>query len=363
MKCVLCLCGLRASRKLQLGCRSTRLINAAFILLRRAKMEVVQKERWYFVALVLLTFLQGACSDTAPEIETITIHLQEGMILDCLCPWDGNLTMVSWTKDPDTNSIAVFHPEYGVATTYHYRERIEFLRSTPMDGSISMKNVTHQDIGVYHCSVQTFPQGPWIRNIQVEDLDEPPEDDKEDNAEVMEADAHVTAEPSGNLTVECNHQRNGTAVHQAVVEHMPFGQAWVIIGICKLVEGGVLIEDYSERGQLSCEQNLDVSLQLGPVAREDGGMYRCSFSTDAGLQTNTVMVTVSPSGGFSLSVFMMYVYLVIATAGLILLTVLLIVLLRRRKKTRREESRDKLHPSQPHSWRRWWANELCGQVY
>ncbi|XP_051910181.1 CD226 antigen [Hippocampus zosterae] len=363
MKCVLCFCGPRASRNLQLGCRATRLINAAFILLGRAKMEVVQKERWYFMALVFLPFLQGACADTAPEIETVTIHLQEGMILDCLCPWDGNLTMVSWTKDPDTNSIAVFHPEYGVATTYHYRERIEFLRSTPMDGSISMKNVTHQDIGVYHCSVQTFPQGPWIRNIQVEDLDEPPEEDKEDNAEFVEADVYLTATPSSNLTVECNHEHNGTGVHQAVVEHMALGQPWVIIGICKRVEGGVLIEDYSERGLVSCERSMDVSLQLTPVAQEDGGLYRCSFSTDAGLQTNTVLVTVSASGGSSLSVFMLYVYLAIATAGLILLTVLLIVLLRRRKKIRREESRDQLHPSHPPQWRRWWAAELCGQVY
>ncbi|XP_037135327.1 CD226 antigen isoform X1 [Syngnathus acus] len=335
-------------------------------------MEVVQKERWYFMALVLFPFLQGACADTAPpEIETVTIHLQEGMILDCLCPWVGNLTMVSWTKDPDTNSIAVFHPDYGVATTYHYRERIEFLRSTPMDGSITMKNVTHQDIGLYHCSVQTFPQGPWIRNIQVEDLDGPPVEDNEDNAEVMEAGAHMTAETSGNLSVECNQQRNGTIVHQAMVEHMAFGQPWVIIGICKRVEGGVLSEDYSERGQVTCQQNLDVSLQLTAVAQEDGGLYRCSFSTDTGLQTNTVMVTVLPSGFFTLSVFMMYLYLAIATTGLILLTVLLIVLLRRRKKSRREESRDKVHPADPHTpdsqtsqfWRRWWARELCGQVY
>nr|XP_061809811.1 CD226 antigen-like [Nerophis lumbriciformis] len=333
-------------------------------------MEVVQKERWYFMVLVFLPFLKGICADTVPEIETVTIHLQEGMVLDCLCPWDGNLTMVSWTKDPDTNSIAVFHPEFGVATTYHYRERIEFLRTTPMDGSISMKNVTHQDIGVYHCSVQTFPQGPWIRNIQVEDLDEPPEEDKEDSVEAMEVDTYMTAEPSGNLTVECKHDRNDTTVHQAVVEHMAPGQAWVIIGICKRVEGGVLIEDYSDRGQVNCQENLDVSLELSPVTQEDGGVYRCSYSTDAGLQTNTVLVTVpkvlnvlSFSGGFNFSMFMMYVYLAIATAGLILLTVLLIVLLRRRKKNRRENSRTKLHPTYPPSWRRWWANEICGQVY
>ncbi|XP_061523081.1 CD226 antigen isoform X2 [Phycodurus eques] len=228
--------------------------------------------------------------------------------------------------------------------------------------------------GRKHIHEERHPPGHWglsllcsdfpPRPLDQEHSDEPPEeDDKEDNAEVMEADVHVTAEPSSNLTIECNHERNDTTVHQAVLEYMALGQPWVIIGICKRVEGGVLMEDYSERGRIICEQSLDVNLQLTPVVQEDGGLYRCSFSTDVGLQTNTVMVTVPPSGGFRLSVFMMYVYLAIATAGLILLTFLLIILLTRRKKSRREESRDKLHPSHTQRWRRWWAREVCGQVY
>lgn len=92
------------------------------------------------------------------------------MVLKCLCPWNGSFSMVSWTKPPNKDPIAVFHPEFGVTFSHHYRERIEFLRTTVMDGSISMRNVTHRDIGLYHCSVQTFPQGSWSRKIQVEDL-------------------------------------------------------------------------------------------------------------------------------------------------------------------------------------------------
>lgn len=99
-----------------------------------------------------------------------TVRLEEGMVLTCVCPWDGQLSMVSWTKAPDKNPIAVFSPEFGVSVPYTYRERIEFLRAMPMDGSIALKNVTHQDIGLYHCSVQTFPQGPWTKDFQVEDL-------------------------------------------------------------------------------------------------------------------------------------------------------------------------------------------------
>uniref|UniRef100_A0A3P8U3R1 CD226 molecule n=1 Tax=Amphiprion percula TaxID=161767 RepID=A0A3P8U3R1_AMPPE len=215
--------------------------------------------------------------------ETVTVRLEEGMVLDCLCPWDGNLSMVSWTKVPDKDPVAVFHPEYGVAFSHQYRERIEFLRTTPMDGSISMRNVTHQDIGLYHCSVQTFPQGPWTRNIQVEDL------------EVTVADTELVAEQNNNLTIRCNHQHSGT-VYQVILEKMLHGEPWHIIGVCKKVEGGLVGEDYSDRGQVNCADNLDVSLHMTDVVQEDSGFYRCTFNTDAGVKTTSVQLTVTTPG-------------------------------------------------------------------
>ncbi|XP_071769046.2 CD226 antigen [Centroberyx gerrardi] len=309
-------------------------------------MEAVQKDHWYFmVLLIFLPFLKVAVQQRQAAVP---VRLEEGMVLDCLCPWDGNLSMVSWTKIPDKSPLAVFHPEYGVAFSHHYRERIEFLRTTPMDGSITLRNVTHQDIGLYHCSVQTFPQGSWTRDIRVEDSDEAPgEEDPETPApeEVIEADAEVVAERSDNLTISCNHEHNGT-VYQVTVEKMARGQAWGIMGLCRVVDGGLVGEDYTERGKVSCADSLDVSLQLTDVVEEDGGFYRCRFTTDAGVQTTTVLLTVPSPGEFSLSVYMMYIYTGAGAAGLALLIVILIVAVRHRKRNRREEYRVKLHPSQ-----------------
>lgn len=95
------------------------------------------------------------------------------MVLECLCPWEGTFITVSWTRPLRKDAIAIFHPELGTSFSHHYRERIEFLRSAPMDGSISLRNVTHQDIGLYHCSVQTFPLGSWKKSFQVEDIGKP----------------------------------------------------------------------------------------------------------------------------------------------------------------------------------------------
>uniref|UniRef100_A0A3B4A1H2 Ig-like domain-containing protein n=1 Tax=Periophthalmus magnuspinnatus TaxID=409849 RepID=A0A3B4A1H2_9GOBI len=111
-----------------------------------------------------------SCQNISGKRPVVTLGLEEGMVLDCMCPWNGSLSMVSWTKGEDRQPIAVFHPDLGVSFPHQYRERVEFLRRSPLDGSIALSNVTHQDIGLYHCSVQTFPQGPWSRSIQVEDL-------------------------------------------------------------------------------------------------------------------------------------------------------------------------------------------------
>ncbi|XP_028288928.1 CD226 antigen isoform X2 [Parambassis ranga] len=310
-------------------------------------MEAVQKDYWYFMALIFLCLLKV----TVQVKEPVIVRLEEGMVLGCLCPWEGNLSMVSWTKVPDKYPVAVFHPEYGVAFSHHYRERVEFLRTTPMDGSISMRNVTHQDIGLYHCSVQTFPQGPWTQNVQVEDLDEPPEEDnltEPPPTDQTAADAELVAEQSNNLTIKCNHQHNGT-VHQVILERMLHGQPWGIIGVCKKVEGGLVSEDYSDRGTVSCEDSLDVSLHLSDVMQEDSGFYRCTFSTDAGQQTNTVQLTVAAPGGISLSLYMMYIYIGAGAAGLVLLITIIILAVRHRKNNIREEYRVKLHPSQRQS--------------
>ncbi|XP_041824208.1 CD226 antigen isoform X2 [Melanotaenia boesemani] len=307
-------------------------------------MEAVQKDYWYFVVLVFLSFLKVAVQ----QQEVVTVRLEEGMVLDCLCPWTGNLSMVSWTKVPDKHPVAVFHPEFGIAFSHHYRERVEFLRTTPLDGSISIRNVTHQDIGLYSCSVQTFPQGPWSRNIQVEDLDEPPEEDNGTETpppEVTVADTELKIEQSHNLTIKCDHKHNGT-VYQVILERMLHGNPWGIIGVCKKVEGGLVSEDYSDRGRVDCTDNLDVSLLLTDVAEEDSGFYRCTFNTDVGVQTTTVHLSVAAPGGFSLSLYMMYIYIGAGAAGLALLIAIIIVAMRHRKKNRREEYRVKLHPSQ-----------------
>uniref|UniRef100_A0A3Q4FY31 CD226 molecule n=1 Tax=Neolamprologus brichardi TaxID=32507 RepID=A0A3Q4FY31_NEOBR len=274
-------------------------------------MEAVQKDCWYFVVLIFLPFLKVAVQQRVPA----TVRLEEGMVLHCLCPWDGNLSMVSWTKKSEKNPVAVFHPDFGVVLSHRFDGRVEFLKNGPMDGSISIKNVTHQDIGLYECSVQTFPRGPWTQHIQPT-----PTQEAVSNEELL-------VEQNSNLTIRCNYQHNGT-VNQVILERMLHGQSWIIVGVCKKVEEGLVAEDYSDRGRVSCEDSLDMSLHLTDVTQEDNGFYRCTFNTDAGQQTTTVQLTTVASGTKKYHYYLGNLQLSLG------------------KRNKRKEYRVKLHPSQ-----------------
>lgn len=132
--------------------------------------------------------------------------------------------------------------------------------------------------------------------------DEPPEED--DSAEPptpegIEANTELQAEQGDNLTIACDRRHHAT-VYRATLERRLHGQDWGVIGVCKkvggLVEVGLVGEEYSDRGRLSCTDTLDVSLRLTGVVQQDGGLYRCTFSTEAGVQASTVLLSVSPTG-------------------------------------------------------------------
>lgn len=128
--------------------------------------------------------------------------------------------------------------------------------------------------------------------------DEPPAEDNSTEppvTDVIRADRTLAAEENDNVTISCKNEHNGT-VSQVFLEKMPHGQNWSIIGECKKVKHGLLTEDDRDVRGLRCTDTLDVSLQLTGVQQQDGGFYRCTFNTDAGLQTTTVLLTVSPSG-------------------------------------------------------------------
>ncbi|XP_042570167.1 CD226 antigen-like isoform X1 [Cyprinus carpio] len=285
-------------------------------------MVAVQKDYWYLLVLMMqLCFLKDSVQMKAPESK---VTLKDGMILDCLCPWTGQLIMVSWTKKSLSKPVAVYHPQYGTSFESSYEGRVEFLKTTEMDGSISIMNVTEGDIGQYHCSLQTYPQGSWTKDTFVE------------RAVItspfsIQPDTKLVVTENDNLTIRCNHVHNGE-VYQVSIEKLD-AEVGIsnIIATCRMLEDDVELSEFNSRGRLNCSDAMEVSLHL-------------TNNTDAGVQSTTILLTTLPAQDFRSLHHMLYVYIGGGLVGVALLMILLLTWLNRMKR-KREEYRIKLHPA------------------
>ncbi len=100
-----------------------------------------------------------------------------------------------------------------------------------------------------------------------------------------------------NLTITCDLVHNGD-VYQVSIEKLDaeVGSS-NIIATCQMLDDGVKLSEFNSRGQLNCSDALEVSLHLTNIVKEDGGLYRCNFSTDAGVQSTTILLTTLPAQG------------------------------------------------------------------
>ncbi|XP_030623415.1 CD226 antigen [Chanos chanos] len=294
-------------------------------------MEAVQKDYWYFlVLLICLLFPKDAVAVKAPST---TVKLEEGMILDCVCPWSGNLSMVSWIKRPGSSPMAIYHPEFGMNFSPDYDGRVEFIKASPMDGSISITNVTEKDLGLYHCSMQTFPHGSWTKDTVVENIV---------NIFTIKPDSVVLVEESGNFTIKCNHVHNGT-VYSVTIEKLVEGSS-SIVAVCRAKDGDVSSEEnYAERVWVNCSDAMDVSLHLTDATQDDQGLYQCHFRTDLGTQTTAVLVTTVSAQDLR-NHPMLYIYIGGAVSGIVVILTVTWILIFLYRKKKREECKIKLHP-------------------
>lgn len=99
----------------------------------------------------------------------VTVKLASNMQLECIYPKNTTITQMSWIKCNETNkeAIATFHPSYGVYIDDKYKDRVYIVNASSEDKSLYFTKTSAADTGFYSCSIQTFPDGPWEKIIQV----------------------------------------------------------------------------------------------------------------------------------------------------------------------------------------------------
>lgn len=67
-----------------------------------------------------------------------------------------------------------------------------------------------------------------------------------------------------------------------------------VLAECKRDAEGVELTEHGPGGKVNCSADMEVKLHLNNVSQDDGGIYRCNFSTDAGFSSSLILLTVFP---------------------------------------------------------------------
>lgn len=113
----------------------------------------------------------------------------------------------------------------------------------------------------------------------------------------IQPDTKLVVAENDNLTIKCDLVHNGEVLQVSIEKLNAEEGSSNIIATCQMLSEGVELNEFYSRGRVNCSDAMEVSLHLTNIIKEDGGLYRCNFSTDAGVQSTTVLLTTLPSQG------------------------------------------------------------------
>ncbi|KAK6490341.1 CD226 antigen-like [Huso huso] len=283
----------------------------------------------YLLLVMILFRLHQGATLTADT----TVKIEQNLTLKCECPWSGNLSQINWERKSDSKKelVAVYHKQHGLKLFNKYEGRIVFLNSSSMDGSITIINASAEDLGLYQCSIQTFPKGSWTKHLLVENSDGF-DNRKPDSDELVEKGHH--------FMLRCHYFLNGT-VYRVTIERI--GEKHKdTIALCSFPDGKIIGPDYEERTLVNCSRALNINLLLMNISINDEGVYQCHFSTDRGNHTTTISLSVRKEINEFMKIILIYVGA--GAGGLVVFTVTIIAIVvvcqkRRRKKRMRNRAK------------------------
>ncbi|XP_033914233.3 CD226 antigen-like [Acipenser ruthenus] len=283
----------------------------------------------YLLLLMILFRLRKGATLTADT----TVKMEQNLTLKCECPWSGNLSQINWERKSDSKKelVAVYNKQHGLTFSNKYEARIVFLNSSSMDGSITIINASAEDLGLYQCSIQTFPKGSWIKHLLVENSD---------GFGNRNSDSEELVEKGHHFMLRCHYVLNGT-VYRVAIERI--GEKHKdTIALCSFSDGKIIGPDYKERTLVNCSRPLSINLLLMNITINDEGVYRCLFSTDRGNHTTTISLSVRKEINEFMKIILTYVGA--GAGGLVVFAVPIIATVvvcqkRRRKKIMRNRAK------------------------
>lgn len=197
-----------------------------------------------------------------------TIKLSEKMKLECMYPKKAVIIQTSWMKHNGSHkeNVAVLHPIYGIHIEDKYRGRIYFENTSREDQSLSFNKSTLEDVGLYCCSIVTYPDGVSEKVIEVIH--------PADAFEISERQNNpVFAKPGGSVTFICPYDIGGL-VQQVKWERIKAGGTDTIV-LCTSVGGRSFGSDFKNRALVDCSGQASSTVVIQNITASDYTTYRC----------------------------------------------------------------------------------------
>ncbi|KAJ6664397.1 hypothetical protein lerEdw1_007054 [Lerista edwardsae] len=244
-----------------------------------------------------------------------TVKLANNMILKCVCPKNGTISLISWSKmGNEKDNVAVFELPHNLYIGSKYQNRVHIVKQNPNNKTLIFTNATEADIGYYHCSFTLFPHGIWEKIIHV----------------VQSGDFEPRVLPAFHVAIKIGRGANficqgdpEVAVNQVIWEKV---QVDCVDLVVQCGESGTPIcgAEYEERVKIDCANLANSTMTLGNVIASDSGMYRCRFiGANGESTTGWTKLIINGTGGplhYDPSVFFI-------AGGAVATTVLLIIIL------------------------------------
>ncbi|XP_069746716.1 nectin-3-like protein, partial [Narcine bancroftii] len=119
--------------------------------------------------------LIGSLAGPVVVDQKVSAILGKNFTLKCIVTVKEDVTQISWEKQEHgtADTVAVFHPKYGISIQGNYSGRAEFTNPSSKDATILMTKVGFSDSGNYICKVVTFPLGNYQETSTVTVIVEP----------------------------------------------------------------------------------------------------------------------------------------------------------------------------------------------
>ncbi|XP_075126877.1 CD226 antigen [Leptodactylus fuscus] len=248
--------------------------------------------------LIVLSFLHMMKSVQPEEIVDTTLILRRTITLDCRYSGSGTVIQIHWAKVNGSaeETICTIHKSYGKYISQKYMSRMSFaVENSSSDLSITLRETSEADIGIYVCYLAQFPAGTMKKVIAVQ----------ADNLSHIVPSSHQAFEEHSNITLNFLYTSIGD-VNQVTVHKFTNGKMDLVAYCERQMSGRKLLSygfDFLKRSFLNCADLRNITLTIYQGAITDEGLYQCHFSSEDKNQTTSINVHSKTIGRTPISTF------------------------------------------------------------